>query len=266
MSNITTNIEQSKHLLELGLSPDSADMVEEWRDIEGYEGLYQISSFGRVKSLKGKDVRILKLGTTKKGYKSVGLQVNGNHKTCVVHRLVAKAFIPNPNSYPCVNHKDESKDNNHVSNLEWCTVLYNNTYGTVRKRQSLSSPKDRVVCVYDLNGNFEREFHSVREAARFYNAKHSVICHCCTGSSKNQKHITFKQKLWCFKGEEDTIPQKVILAAANKKFHTVTVYFDNGSSQVFGTATEAGNALKLSRNRFCKDGRYEKRGIRWTIN
>ena len=263
---IATTREMAEELLRLGLPVETSDMIEEWRDIEGYEWLYQISSFGRVKSLRGKVERILKLGTTKKGYKSVGLQVNGNHKTRVVHRLVAKAFIPNPNSYPCVNHKDESKDNNHVSNLEWCTVLYNNTYGTVRERQSLSSPKDRVVCVYDLNGNFEREFHSVREAARFYNAKHSVICHCCTGSSKNQRHITFRDKLWCFRGEEETIPQKLAALAANRHHYKVTVYHDNGHVDIFRSATEAGKALKLSRNRFCTNGRYEKRGIRWTIN
>ena len=106
--------------------------MEEWRDIEGYEGIYQVSNEGRVKSLnfhRQGYVRILTLNTNAKGYKRVGLS-NGNGIITLhlVHRLVAKAFILNPNNYPIINHKDENPANNKVENLEWCGYQYNNTY------------------------------------------------------------------------------------------------------------------------------------------
>ena len=82
------------------LPSESADMKEEWRDIEGYEGLYMVSNYGRVVSFQGCNPRIMKLGMTHKGYQCVGLQKEKQHKTCVVHRLVAKAFIPNPDNLP----------------------------------------------------------------------------------------------------------------------------------------------------------------------
>ena len=94
---------------------------EIWKDIQGYEGIYQVSSYGRVKSFKKNKVKILKPQMHYKGYKFVTLHKNGIGEKCKVHRLVAKAFIPNPNNYPVVNHKDENKSNNNVENLEWCS-------------------------------------------------------------------------------------------------------------------------------------------------
>lgn len=118
-------------------------MVEIWRDIEGYENLYQVSNFGRVKSLgNGKShnynlckERILK-NDIKHGYQRVSLCKNGKCKHFFVHRLVAFAFIPNTNNYPIINHKDEIKTNNFVDNLEWCDCKYNSNYGTLRERLS----------------------------------------------------------------------------------------------------------------------------------
>lgn len=106
--------------------------MEEWRDIEGYEGKYQVSNEGRVKSLdyhrQGFE-KVLKPNTHVRGYKRVGLSDGKGIITLYfVHRLVAKAFIPNPNNYPMINHKDENPANNNVENLEWCTAQYNNTY------------------------------------------------------------------------------------------------------------------------------------------
>lgn len=120
-------------------------MVEEiWVDIKGYEGLYQVSNLGRVKSLE----RIDSLGHKRKekifkpqknkGYLRVSLWKDGKGKKYSIHRLVAIAFIPNPDNLPEVNHKDENKFNNNVDNLEWCTVAYNNTYGTRIQRFSES--------------------------------------------------------------------------------------------------------------------------------
>lgn len=110
---------------------------EEWKDIKGYEGIYQISNMGRVKSLsngKYKKEKIRKYRKDKDGYLQLNLHKNNVMTTFKVHRLVAEAFIPNPHNLPQVNHKDEDKTNNRVDNLEWCTVEYNNNYGTRNKR------------------------------------------------------------------------------------------------------------------------------------
>lgn len=115
-------------------------MDEIWKPIKGYEGCYEISNYGNVRSLdryvkskcgglrflKG---QILKLITDDDGYLRVGLNKNGKYYNYGVHRLVAEAFVPNPNNYPCVNHKDEIKSNNIFTNLEWCTNAYNLKFG-----------------------------------------------------------------------------------------------------------------------------------------
>lgn len=93
---------------------------EIWEDIKEYEGLYQVSNFGRVKSKR----KILKPRDCK-GYYIVGLCKNGKRKNFRINRLVAQAFIPNPNNYPCVNHINGIKTDNKVENLEWCTYSYN---------------------------------------------------------------------------------------------------------------------------------------------
>lgn len=114
-------------------------MEEIWKDIKGYEGLYQISNLGRVKSLNYKRTgieEILKSKKMRNGYLRITLNKNGKYKTFAVHRLVAEAFINNPNNLPEVNHKDEDKQNNCVWNLEYCDRRYNVNYGTRNKRVS----------------------------------------------------------------------------------------------------------------------------------
>ena len=110
-----------------------------WKDIPGYEGLYQVSNTGRVRSLnynRTGETKVLKQGTNKGGYKRVNLYKDGKFKIYFVHRLVALVFIPNPNNYPVINHKDENPKNNTVWNLEWCTQEYNINYGNCRKKMS----------------------------------------------------------------------------------------------------------------------------------
>ena len=122
-------------------------MIEEWKDIViekngvtyDFTGKYQVSNFGRVRSLnynhKTGKIKLLKINKHGNGYCVVSLYENKKQKQFLVHRLVAFAFIPNPNGYTEVNHIDENKENNHVENLEWCTREYNMTYGTSKERR-----------------------------------------------------------------------------------------------------------------------------------
>ena len=115
-------------------------MTEEeiWCPIRGYEGIYEVSDQGRVKSIGYGKERILRPGRNTCGYLLVGLRKNREQKWYLVHRLVAQAFIPNPDNLPQVNHKDENKTNNSVQNLEWCDRKYNCNYGT--RNQRISKP------------------------------------------------------------------------------------------------------------------------------
>lgn len=160
---------------------------EIWKDIEDFEGIYQISSFGRVKSFKKCKERILKPGVAGGGYLFVHLCKDGKIKEMKIHRLVAKAFIPNPDKLPCVNHLDENKQNNFVSNLEWCDVKYNVNYGTRNKRTSdklTNGPLSKQVGQYSLDGKLIRIWPSMIEAHRNgFNVGH--ICSCCKGKRKS---------------------------------------------------------------------------------
>lgn len=118
-------------------------MEEIFKDIENYEGLYQISNFGRVYSLISK--KFMSPVSNGNGYLSVNLSKNGKLKHCYIHRLVASTFIPNPSNLPQINHISEIKTENFVSNLEWCTPKYNCNYGshTERIKQNPNWKKSR---------------------------------------------------------------------------------------------------------------------------
>ena len=179
-------------------------MNEEWRDIKGYEGLYQISNLGRVKSLAratnnqyGKVDKILSTTPDTGGYLHLNLCKNGKSKPFKVHRLVALHFIDNPNNYKEVNHKDENKQNNKVDNLEWCTSKYNCNYGTRTKRQSekikgSKHPNSRKVqCI-----TTGKKFNFIKEAAEYYSINKDSISNCCRGKSKSAgKHPDTGEKL-----------------------------------------------------------------------
>lgn len=117
-------------------------MKEVWKDIPMYEGIYEVSTFGRVRS---KVTGSITIGyPNHKGYLRAYIYLNGMMKKEFVHRLVAITFLPNPNNYPQVNHKDEDKTNNRVDNLEWCTCEYNNNYGT-RSNHGVSVEVDGIT-------------------------------------------------------------------------------------------------------------------------
>ena len=150
-------------------------MIESWVDIVGFEGLYEVSDQGRVR----RDGRILKPQKYRGGYLDVALSKNGIVKRGKIHRLVASAFIPNPNNYPQVNHKDENKTNNAVSNLEWCDSKYNNNYGS--KNERVAEKKSKPVLQYDLLGNFIREWPSAIKVEEELGIYHGNISMCCYG-------------------------------------------------------------------------------------
>jgi len=159
--------------------------MDEWRDIEGWEGLYQVSNKGRVKSLPRKGspkTNILKDDEVRGGYRSVALCNNTFRKTVSVHRLVATAFIPNSNNLPEVNHIDEDKTNNNDWNLEWCTKLHNRNHGTMteRQRESMINGKlSKKVIQKTVDGEIVKIWASTAEAARhgFNNVSRSCNSH-----------------------------------------------------------------------------------------
>lgn len=152
--------------------------MEIWKAIEGYEGLYEISNYGRVKSLKRK--RILKQCLTYKGYCCIGLYKNNKFKSFLVHRLVAMAFIQNPNKFPIINHKDENKANNHVDNLEWCTHKYNTNYGTGIKRKNEKCLKP-IKCV-----ETNIIYSSASELKKLYGYHTGLISDVCNGKRQHK--------------------------------------------------------------------------------
>ena len=168
-------------------------MEEIWKNIDGYEGLYQVSNLGRVKSLNyrrtGKE-RILKPGTDKGGYLYVFLYKNGKQKPFSIHRLVAKAFIPNPNKKPEVNHKDEDKTNNCLTNLEWMTRKDNLNYGTHNER--MAKTKSKSVIQYSLKGEFIRKWPSVIQIERNLGFLSSNISQCCNEKNKSSYGYIWK--------------------------------------------------------------------------
>lgn len=149
-------------------------MKEIWKPIEGFEGC-EVSNLGNVRNKYGKP---FKQFLNSKGYYRVSL---GTKRLHLVHRLVAKAFIENPNGYPIVNHKDENRTNNNVSNLEWCTHKYNSNYGTAPFR---SSQKQRKPVVQILPTGERIYWESLRAVERELGYPHNNISLACRGRYK----------------------------------------------------------------------------------
>ena len=147
------------------------------KDIKGYEGLYAITPEGEVWSYKSK--MFLKPGVNNIGYLYVNLCKNGKRKSYVIHRLVAMAYLPNPENLPEINHKDENKTNNCLQNLEWCNRKYNINYGNRIERMVSSNKKP--ILQYTLNGEFVREWPSATDVGK--EVKNN-ICHCLKGDYK----------------------------------------------------------------------------------
>lgn len=175
---------------------------EIWKDIEGFEGRYMVSNYGRVKSLLkfcGTNKRIISqhISGKWKYFTVVLLRKDGSRTgSILVHRLVAKAFVPNPNNLPMVNHKDEDKTNNRADNLEWCDCSYNLTYGTAKERQTQAMQwyhdlTKKPVLQYDIYGNFIKEYSSLHSAMDIYGR---AISQCVKGRCKSAYGFQWKYK------------------------------------------------------------------------
>ena len=173
---------------------ENTNMTEVWKDIKGYEGLYQVSNMGRVKSLgrmaaskngskQYRKERILNPRVTNSGYLLVSLY-NGsdNVKQFYVHRLVCEAFHENPKNKPCVNHLDENKENNVASNLEWCTIAENNNHGTRKARMAKSLSK--TVAQYTKEGELIKVWQSTMEVQRQLGFDQGTISKATRGKLK----------------------------------------------------------------------------------
>lgn len=152
-------------------------MEEIWKDIRGYEGLYQVSNLGRVK----RENKLLRLNTNTYGYKHITLSKNNVQKTAVIHKLVADAFIENPHSKPQINHKDGNKENNTVANLEWVTQGDNNRHAVKTMLR-----KSKKILLVDGDDNTIREFNNRMEINDFLGRDvcQDLITRCCNGQRK----------------------------------------------------------------------------------
>ena len=255
--------------------------TEKWKEINEYKGLYCVSNLGRVKTIPRKFIdyrgrllcfkeRILKRSISKDGYLMVRLTKDGISKYVSVHSLVAKAFIDNPNNYPCINHKDENKGNPIVSNLEWCTYSYNNTYGTVlerRKKNTVLEPNDKrlkdiLICILknksatakknyvgvakiDKDWNIIEIYNSHKEAADKNNfERHLLIRTKSKNGVKNIKNMFFvtedKKRNYTYPDDMDVYKNK------NKNYKKVKVkqYSTNGTFlKEYESVKDAGRAL-----------------------
>ena len=178
------------------------DRNEIWADIPRYKGLYQASNLGRIRRLERPIINhgthttkkgdIIKQSLKVNGYKSVTLFYSGKKREELVHRLIAESFIPNPLCLPCINHKDEIKDNNILENLEWCDYRYNNIYGN---RLAKAIPKlCHNVIQLSLNGDFIAEYISINEAGRVTKISAGHICHACKGKRHTAGGFIWKYK------------------------------------------------------------------------
>ena len=183
---------------------------EEWRDIKDFEGLYQISNYGRVKSL-GRFIKfcgkekyipqiIRKNGNDKNGYQILPLNKDGKKYVKKIHRLVAQAFIPNPENKPCVNHKDTNVKNNTIGNLEWCTILENsqyccklgNHYNPSLGKLRGDNPLSKKVIQKDKNGNIINVWNCAEDVADVLGVNRRSVGKCCRKEIKTLKGFIFE--------------------------------------------------------------------------
>ena len=159
----------------------------EWREVKEYSN-YEVNQFGQIRHKKRK--QILKPRSNKGGYQYVNFKINGKNTNFAVHRIVANAFIPNPNGYTEVNHKDYDRNNNCVDNLEWVTSSQNKTHAYLKQENKQS--RGKAVEQYSKDGIYLKTFESVSEAALTMGCCISAISNCCLGRTKTSQGFRWK--------------------------------------------------------------------------
>lgn len=240
---------------------------EIWKPIIGYEGLYEVSNLGRVKTLSKivnnypNTTRVLpekiRLGNINKklGYRMISLSKDGDVHTMYVHRLVALAFIPNPKNFPMINHKDEDKTNNNVSNLEWCTPRYNMAYSNVFDAAKLKN--SIPVCQYDMDGVFIKRYNSSYDAARKIGVKPYCISYCCLGKIGSVKGF-----LWKY---EDEDREKIKHTRVSKR-RVVQMDINGNELKIWSSIREAALSTRSNESligRCCNNKRNNTNGFKW---
>lgn len=256
-------------------------MEEKWRSVVGYEGQYEVSNYGNIRSVdravdKGRYLSSrkgipLKQHTHRKGYKEVHLCKNGKEKIFKVHRLVAFAFIPNPDNLPQINHKDENPANNSVGNLEWCDGSYNINYGGRNKR--ISEKVGFSINQFTTDGVFVRKFSSVRQAANETGIKYPSILETARGG----RCKSAGGFLWVYDSGKDDIPKRVAEFKKSYNSQHKTIVHSSLTGDVIGvyqSLSEAHNATGLAKSTLmrylhkkvaCPNGRWDYK-LRCVIN
>lgn len=216
-------------------------MVDEiWRNVKNFEGLYQVSNFGIVRNIKGK---ILKQHKSKDGYFCVGLSSNCTRRYYFVHRLIAEAFLPNPDNKRFVVHLDQDRKNNIISNLKW-----------------MDGPNNRTVYQFDRHGNFIEKYQSICEAARQLGFSDSNNISCCANGITKKAY----NYIWVFENELNTLPEKIEAANQhryNERGKKVNQYdLDGNYIQSYLSESEAGriNDFDCGAISGCCRGKYKQ--------
>lgn len=243
---------------------------EIWKPVVGYEGLYEVSNYGRIRSIdrtvfqQGRIQRysgcIMSPFVNNHGYYSIRLSKNNRKSTFSVHRLVAIAFIPNPHNYPVINHKDETHTNNCVSNLEWCTQKYNVNYGTVRERVSESN--GMKVAQYDLDGNLIGFYKSIKDASRKTGVCTTSINGCVLG-----KYYTGGKFIWLATEK----PSEKIIPKFSKRYRGKISQYDMDMNLIakYNSGREAAIKTGFSHENICSCCRgilKSYKGYKWRYN
>lgn len=212
------------------------------KDIKGYEGEYAITSCGKVWSYKTK--KFIK-PCLSKGYYKVNLSHNGKTTNAYIHRLVAEAYIDNPNNYNTVNHKNECVEDNYAQNLEWCSTQYNTNYGTRNQRTRISNQQaqgNRVKCI-----ETGKIFNSYQEAFRMTDISAKGISNACRGIQKTAGKLHWE----LLEEQEKAMPKPVHCIETNK-------IYPSASAVAEELDLNSSNILKV-----CKKERQTTNGLHW---
>ncbi|MEE6721116.1 NUMOD4 domain-containing protein [Limosilactobacillus reuteri] len=219
--------------------------MERWKPIEGYEDYYLVSNKGNVKSIRSKKILKPRIGDA--GYYYLVFSVHGKRKTVKIHRLVANAFIPNPNNLPMINHKDENKLNNNVNNLEWCTPKYNTNYGssiTKRVRSRIRNGNTRRIVAVNIFTKEKYIFSTRYECARVLGVSHQSIRQFLNDKSRCRcKKYIFIDFDNYSKELENKLIQRALHPKTEKRRVTV---FTNSGKEHFDSLSKAARFLNAS--------------------